>query len=741
MNRDDAREHVTLRHPALESPGTLPARGGEPAPEPPPPDGAAVADDGRVATSVTEEELGRYLNRELQWLAFNERVLHQAFDERVPLLERVRFLSIVSSNLDEFFMKRVGGLRRQLAAGVMGDGPGPGEMLNKIRETVLPLVKLTAKRFRRELTPALAEAGIDLVEYESLTDRERRDTQRWYHDNVFPLLTPLAVDRGHRFPFISNLSVSLGVMLRRPDDPDRLFARVKIPEVVEQWHQLGDSMRFVSLLDVVKHNLHDLFPGMEIRNVIAFRVTRNADAEEDNEDADDLLSQIQQQLRHRRFAPVVRLQIGKNESRRLLEFLSEAMELEPRDIYETRGLLDGGSLEEIADLPLPEHRFPVWTPVTPSRLRRTERDIFATIRQNDMLVHHPYESFDDSVEEFVRQAAADPHVLGIKQALYRTSGDSPFIPELIRAAEAGKQVAVLVELRARFDEARNIHWAQKLENAGVHVAHGVVGLKTHTKITLVVRREHDILRCYAHIGTGNYHSRTARLYEDVGLLTCDPAMTGDVVNLFNYITGRSTQEEYAKLLVAPHSMKTRFLELIEREIEHHGAGRPARIVAKMNQLQDREVIEALYAASGAGVPIDLLVRGFCTLRPEVPGMSDNIRVMSIIGRFLEHSRIFYFANGHEDPLDGDFFIGSADWMFRNLHARVEAACPIESRPLKGRLWSILSITLGDHRTGWDMHPDGTHHRRSPEGLDPDSAEALGAHRALMEMTTAEVIGD
>jgi polyphosphate kinase len=414
------------------------------------------------------------------------------------------------------------------------------------------------------------------------------------------------------------------------------------------------------------------------------------------------------------------------------------MEIDERAIYASTGLLNYGSLNEIAKLPFPDHQFKPWIPVTPPRLADREQDIFTAIRQGDVLVHHPYESFDDSVVRFMAEAAADPDVLGIKQALYRTSGDSPFVHQLIEAAEAGKQVAVLVELRARFDEQANIHWARKLEDAGVHVAYGVVGYKTHTKITLVVRREHDGLRSYAHIGTGNYHSETARLYEDVGLLTCDPVLTTDVVHLFNDITGRTTAPTYEKLLVAPHNMKSRFLELIEREIKLHTPDSPGLIIAKMNQLQDRELIRGLYRASEAGVQVELFVRGFCTLRPGVPGMSENIKLRSVIGRFLEHSRIYYFRGGAEDPVDGDFFIGSADWMYRNLHARIEAICPIEAPLLRARLWETLTIERDDHRQAWDMQPDGSYVLRHPDGFPEGSVAATGTHASLMRRATDRV---
>jgi polyphosphate kinase len=470
--------------------------------------------------------------------------------------------------------------------------------------------------------------------------------------------------------------------------------------------------------------------------VMPFRVTRNADVDRDNEDAEDLLEHIQQQLRERRFARVVRLELTPRPNARILRFLMEELDLKADEIFESTGLLDYGILHQIADLDLPELRYSKWKAIVPPGMEGEDADIFSRIRGGDILVHHPYESFHSSVERFIEQAAEDPRVLAIKQALYRTSGDSPFIPNLIRAAESGKQVAVLVELRARFDEARNITWARKLEEAGVHVAYGVVGLKTHTKTALVVRQEGSGIRCYAHIGTGNYNSKTARLYEDLGLFTCNPAITEDLVGLFNYMTGRSRQREYQKLLVAPVAMKRAFIDLVEREIHLQTPERPGRIIAKMNQLEDRSVTDALYRASQAGVQIDLIVRGFCCLRPGVPGLSENIRVISVIGRFLEHSRIFWFSGGRADPMEGDFFIGSADWMYRNLNTRVEVATPVETPPLRRRLWEILQIALNDRRQAWEMHPDGTYRQRSTDGLAPDDPLALGTHQRLMAATVA-----
>ncbi len=712
-------------------------------------------DDGGRAIGL--DDPARFLNREIQWLEFNDRVLQQAVDDRVPLLERVRFLAIFSSNLDEFIMKRVGGLRRQFDAGVSRtyDGMTPAEQLNAIRDRMIPMITAHGACYRDQIVPALQAHGIHLLHYSDMTSSERNTARAWYREQIYPICTPLAVDPGHRFPFISNLSLSIAVKLRRPGTTEHLFARVKAPTSTAAWFGLGEG-RYVPMSEVLTANIADLFPGMEILNVLPFRVTRNADIENDFEDADDLLVYIEQQLRERRFAPVVRLEVSPNPDPDLMAFLIEELELDEDDIYETespaptldfdpgRGsvptLLTYESLFQIADLDRPELKYRPWNPITPHRFQDDEKDIFSVIREGDALLHHPYDSFDSTVVRFIHDAARDPNVLCIKQALYRTSGDSPFVSDLIQAAEAGKQVAVLVELRARFDEERNIQWARKLEDAGVHVAYGVVGLKTHTKIALVVRQEAAGIRCYGHVATGNYNAKTARLYEDVGLLTCDPEMTSDVIALFNYLTGRSLQQDYHKLLVAPVAMKQRFIELIEEEIEHHRAGRPAGVIAKMNQLQDHEVIDALYRASEAGVPVDLLIRGFCTLRPRTPGLSENIRVSSIIGRFLEHSRIFYFRRGEDDPVEGLFSFGSADWMYRNLHARVEAVCPVEDRELRERLWDILMVYRDDRIQAWDMTPDGAYVLRpAGDGGGPPAAR-LGSHEALMQMAEAAAHG-
>jgi polyphosphate kinase len=677
-----------------------------------------------------------FVNRELSWLEFNRRVLHEALDARTPLLERVGFLTIFTSNLDEFFMKRVGGLKRQLATGVVSqslDGKTAGQQLSAIRAAVLPMLADQARVYREEIRPALRTHGVHLLDWQELTEDERKFADEYFRRDLFPVLTPLAVDPGHPFPFISNLSESLGIVLRHPEEGERLFARVKIPANLPSWIRLGGptdgSYRYARLQDIMINNLPALFPDMEVLGVMPFRVTRNGDVERDEEDAEDLLEMMEEELRARRFASVVRLEHGPNPDAWLLRFLLDELELGEQDIYELTDELDYTSLRPLLELPLPQLKAEPWVPVVPGPLADNEVDIFSVIRSGDLLVHHPYESFTASVERFLSAAAADDKVLAIKMTLYRTGDDSPFIGTLVRAAEAGKQVVCLVEVKARFDEQRNIQVAQMLEKAGVHVVYGIVGLKTHAKIALAVRREPEGLRCYAHIGTGNYNSGTARLYTDFGLFTAKPDFTEDVVELFHYLTGRSMKRDYRRLIVAPVNMKKHFLEMIDREAEQASHGRPAGIVAKMNSLEDPQVIQALYRASRAGVPIDLIVRGFCCLRPGVAGLSESIRVMSVVGRFLEHSRVFWFRNGAEDPIDGELYIGSADWMYRNLQNRVEAVTPIEERSLRERLWQTLQVMLGDQRQAWDMDGDGNYVQRSPV----DAAVELGTHRRLMAL--------
>jgi len=681
-----------------------------------------------------------FINRELSWLKFNRRVLHEAEDERTPLLERVKFLSIFSSNLDEFFMKRVGGLKRQVAAGVnttTPDGMTPSQQLQALRLEVQSQLMIQADCYVNKILPSLSENGIDLLRWGDLTSKEQVLANRYFQENVFPILIPLAVDPGHPFPFISNLSLSLGVTLRHPNQEEKLFARIKVPEVLPQWIRLesgefSEKYRFVSLSDLIRHNLDKLFPNMVLLDVMPFRITRNADVECDEEDAEDLLELVEQEVRERRFARVVRLEHGPNPDQWMREYLMQELELDEEDIYEMPAELDYQSLKVVSDLNLSNLKDPPFTPVVPGVFADEETDIFTLIRRGDLLVHHPYESFTASVGRFIRSAATDPKVLAIKMTVYRIGYDNPLIHTLIQAAEAGKQVVCLVELKARFDEERNIFWAQALERAGVHVVYGVLGLKTHSKVTLVVRQESDGLKSYAHIGTGNYHLQTTRVYTDLGLFTCDAAITEDLIELFHYLTGRSLKRDYSKLLVAPMNMKERFLQMIEREATNARDYKPSRIIAKMNSLEDHTVCEALYRASQCGVKIDLFIRGFCTLRPGVPNLSENIRVISVIGRFLEHSRIFYFQNGSDDPLGGDFYIGSADWMYRNLLSRVEIVTPVEERALRQKLWEIFEIMLCDHRQAWELQSDGTYIQHQPSPDDSDISKR-GTHATLIDL--------
>ncbi len=698
-------------------------------------------------TAATEAPSDRYVNRELSWLEFNHRVLNEARDPRTPLLERVTFLSIFTSNLDEFMMKRVGLLKRKLQAGLIGGGESGltnSQLLTAIRGKIRPMLAQQADLYACEILPALAAAGVRILRDTELSESQQAEAQAFFRSRVFPVLTPLSVDPGHPFPFISNLSTSLGVTLRQPGREEKYFARVKIPEVLPSFVPLraadGERHAFVSLLDLTRRHLADLFPGMEIIGVMPFRVTRNADVEQEPDDTEDLLDQVEQALRQRKFERAVRLEHGPDPDAGVLEYLLSELELSPEDVYEMPGLLDYRALKPVGELQEPRLRYEPWIPLRPKVLADDEADIFAIIRGGDLLVHHPYESFDASIERFIRRAADDPAVLAIKITLYRTGDDSPFILSLIRAAEAGKQVVAVVEIKARFDEQRNIHLAQALEQAGVHVVYGFVGTKTHTKIALVVRADPDALRCYAHIGTGNYHVQTAKLYTDLSLLTCQPEVTGDVVDLFHFLTGRSLKREYRKLLVAPVNMMERFVQMIDGEIANRRAGKPARIVAKINSLESREIGDALYRASQAGVPVDLIVRGFCCLRPGVPGLSENIRVISVIGRFLEHARVFHFAAGAEDPRDGTYLIGSADWMYRNLYGRIEVVTPIEDRSARARIWEVLNVMLSDRRQAWEMKPDGSYAQRRPAPGDT-GAMLLGTHQALMDLTRQTLLSE
>jgi polyphosphate kinase len=682
-----------------------------------------------------------WFDRDLSWLEFNRRVLSEALDDRTPLLERLKFLAIFASNLDEFFMKRVGAMRTRAYA---SENPAAVVEFNahmaRLRAALLPMLLAQADCFAR-VRPELAAHGIRLSSWGELDDAQREEASQYFDSHVSPALTPLSLDPSHPFPFMSNLSTSWGFVLRDDATSESVNVRVKVPTTIQQWLPLHRGVPegercFVSLHEVVRHNAHKLFPGVTIEQATLFRLSRNADIAIEEDRDNSIRELVEEHVRQRRFQPVVRLEFDESPRAEIRHGLMDQFELRDSDVYELPGLLDYTTLFGIASLPVAQLRDPTWTPMIPLGLD-PESDLFALIRAGDVLVHHPYESFDASVERFIRDAADDPATTTIKMTVYRLGDDTPFVRSLIRAAENGKQVACLVELKARFDEERNLHWANELQKAGDHVIYGVRGLKTHTKLALVVRREGDGLRSYAHIGTGNYHVKTARMYTDFGLFTCDPAITRDVVTLFHHLTGYSREPQFDQLLVAPLNMRERFIELIEREAANRRAGRPARIVVKINQLEDLPVCEALAAASQAGVPVDLVVRGFCCLRPGVAGWTENVRVRSVIGRFLEHGRLFHFANGHEDPLDGEFFIGSADWMDRNLSRRVEAVTPVTSRALRERLWEVLQVQLEDRRNAWEMQPDGSYLRlQAGEGASEVARE--GSHVTLMKRTRARL---
>ena len=668
-----------------------------------------------------------YYNRDLSWLQFNARVLNEALDERTPLFERAKFLGIFQSNLDEYFMKRIGSLYSNARL--------------QYREKLLPLLDELHNCYRMQILPELKKEGIQIFKWNELTAEEKERANIFYLSNIFPVLTPLGVDSGHPFPFVSNLSISLGISLKYPDrEEEYQFARVKIPIHFPQWLRIDGkkdpkNARFVSILEIIISNLPTLFPGLEILHVMPFRVTRNTNIEHDAEETEDLLESISEELKERKFGDVVRLEYWGDANTLMLDMLREEMQLDEDQIYACSGLLEYTSLRPLLDLNRPELKFEPWIPVPPPQLADPDRDIFQVIKMSDILVHHPYESFAASVERFIRTAVNDPKVVAIKMTLYRTGAESPLIPLLIKAAEMGKHVVCLVELKARFDEEKNILVAQQLEDAGVHVVYGVVGLKTHCKLTLAVRQEGEEMRSYVHIGTGNYHSVTSRLYTDFGLFTCKREIADDVVNLFHFLTGKSMKRDYNKILAAPLTMKEQFLRKISREIQNAKQGIPSRIVAKVNSLDERDITQALYEASSAGVKVDLIVRGFCCLRPGVKGMSENIKVVSIIGRFLEHSRVFYFQNGETDPLKGEFFIGSADWMHRNLSGRVEAVVPIEESAHRERIFDFLTLLLEDHRQGWVMNPDGSYSKLKVK----NAKKEIGTHMTLMQKARPKIL--
>ncbi|BAZ12688.1 polyphosphate kinase [Calothrix sp. NIES-4071] len=696
-----------------------------------------------------------FISRELSWLEFNNRVLHEALDPRTPLLERLKFMAIFSSNLDEFFMVRVAVLMQQVEAKVtqLGvDGRTPQQQLDDISLSLRPLVVQQHQHFEKVLRPQLAQNGIYLVDYIELNEKQRTYLDNYFEEQIFPVITPLAVDPSHPFPYISNLSLNLAVVVKNPDTEEEFFARVKVPKVLPRFLALppelgmthngkGAHWTGIPLEQAIAHNLESLFPGMNIQEYHTFRITRDADLEVEEDEADDLLIAIEQELRKRRVGGnPVRLEIQSQTPSAVRLRLLQDLELDEIDCYEVEGLLGLRDLMYFMSLPLREHKNRPWQGVVPTRLQRIRepnlsnpqvhdtddgKDIFTVIRERDILVHHPYQSFSASVVKFISSAAQDPDVLAIKMTLYRTSGDSPIVNALIAAAENGKQVSVLVELKARFDEENNIYWARRLESVGVHVVYGLVGLKTHCKTILVVRREKDRIRRYVHIGTGNYNHKTARLYTDLGLFSCRDELGADLTDLYNYLTGYSRQKSYRQLLVAPVNMRDRFLTLIRREIENAHNGLSGRIVAKMNSLVDPEIIATLYEASRAGVQIDLIIRGICCLRPGLKDISENLRVISIVGNFLEHSRIYYFYNNGQEEI----FIGSADWMPRNLDRRVEAITPIQDVDIAKDLQEILGIMLADNRLAWELQSDGTYIQRRPGDDCPDS----NSQQALMAM--------
>jgi polyphosphate kinase len=661
----------------------------------------------------------RLFNRELSWIEFNSRVLDEALDPSLPLLERLKFLSIFSTNLDEFFMVRVAGLQEQLETNpgsVSPDGLTPATQLNLISERLRPLLKKQTDCLLNEILPGLEEAGIRLLCPENLTNEERHSLDRFFAERVFPILTPLAVDRGHPFPYISNISLNLGVLLRPdrsiPEEEPR-FARIKIPPNVPRLVRVSETGNFVLLEHVVAANIEQLFPQCSVLECQPFRITRDADVEIEEDEAEDLLVSVQQTLRQRRFGFGVRLEVSSAMSSGMLTLLRESLQLERQDVYSSTGPLNIPDLMALYKLNLPDLKEKPFEPTTPVVFRETE-SIFDVIRHQDILLHHPYESFTP-VAEFFRAAAKDPHVFAIKATLYRVGKDSPVVSALIEAAERGKQVAVLVELKARFDEENNILWARRLEEAGAHVIYGIVGLKTHAKITLVIRQEGSTLRRYVHLSTGNYNAVTARTYSDACLFTVHPDFGADASELFNFLTGFSGQTQYRRLSCAPVGLREHLISLIRREVQHRAAGREAAIFAKCNSLADTNLIEELYAASAAGVAVTLIVRGVCCLRPGVPGLSENIRVASIIGRFLEHSRAYLFSNAGQEEI----YLGSADLMHRNLNRRVEILFPIADEQLRARARSEFFETAVTDNTKlrW-LQPDGTYQRMSPNGAEP-----------------------
>jgi polyphosphate kinase len=673
-----------------------------------------TASEATVESSLPELPDDRFLDRELSWLEFNDRVLELAEDESLPLLERAKFLAIFASNLDEFFMVRVAGLKRRIATGIAvkaASGLLPNEVLEAIRVRSRGQMERQAECFRTDVLPALETEGIDLLHWEDLTEPERDELHEFFRKRVFPVLTPLAVDPSHPFPYISGLSLNLAVVVRNPETGNELFARVKVPPLLPRLVSVGPQ-RFIPLEDVMAEHLDQLFPGMEVLQHHTFRVTRNEDLEVEEDDAENLLKALERELMRRRFGPPVRLEVEESIDDHVHELLVSELGITEEEVVRLPGPLDLTCLWRLVGLDRGDLKEAPHVPKTSQELSKVESaappDVLEAMREKEVLLHHPYDSFSTSVQRFLEQAAADPKVLAIKQTLYRTSGDSPIIDALVDAAEAGKQVLALVEIKARFDEQANIKWGRKLERAGVHVVYGLVGLKTHCKLSMVVRDDGDTLRRYCHLGTGNYHSKTARLYEDYGLLTTDPVVGEDISRLFNVLSGYSMNTSYDRLLVAPRSIRTGLLDRIQREVAHHEAGRPARIRFKCNSIVDERIIDALYRAAQVGVPVSIWVRGICAARPGVPGTEGNFRVRSILGRFLEHSRAYEFRNGG----DTETWIGSADLMHRNLDRRVETLVRLQSEKHVQEISDVFDLAMDDGTSAWDLNPDGSWSRSS-----------------------------
>ncbi|WP_373320160.1 RNA degradosome polyphosphate kinase [Virgisporangium aurantiacum] len=695
----------------------------------------APRNDPDAAPDLPELPADRYSNRELSWLDFNARVLTLAEDPRTPLLERVKFLAIFAGNLDEFYMVRVAGLKRRMQMGlpVRGtDGLLPREQLERIAVQSSELMAQHAQCFTDDVGPALVDENIEFVRWRDLDTAERTQLRRYFQAKIFPVLTPLAVDPAHPFPYISGLSLNLAVVVRDPDGGPELFARVKVPNNVPRFVSVGDNagrvFRFLPVEELIAAHLGSLFSGMQVVEHHVFRVTRNAEVELDEDRDEDLLQALERELARRRFGPPVRLEVAASISDHVLDVLVGELDVDMHDVIRVPGLLALSALWQVfEDVDRPDLKDKPFVPATHPYFAEgeTPRSVFARLRDNDILVHHPYHSFNTSVQRFIEQAAADPNVLAIKQTLYRTSGDSPIVDALVDAAASGKQVVVLVELKARFDEQANIGWARMLERAGCHVVYGLVGLKTHCKTALVVRQEGNQIRRYCHIGTGNYHPKTARMYEDFGLLTADTEVGADLTDLFNVLTGYSRQTAYRRLMVAPHGVRSGLIERIEREAEQAAAGTPGLVQIKTNALVDEEIIDALYRASQAGVKVDLVVRGICTLKPQVPGLSENIRVRSILGRFLEHSRVFRFG---ADGETAEWWIGSADLMHRNLDRRVEALVRVTDADAREHLGRIITLCMSGETSAFELHADGEWRRRV---ADPDGGPLQNPQEALI----------